>query len=406
MRQTCPFLLGALLIALICLGGGLHTLDQLLMPVTAWIAGSLPSGLGAHYPATAGLALSSRELAPVAATVCLALGPLFDRWSSLAGALILTASSAGVLLAAALASHAGALVLPGALLAAALLALIIGTLTRLASAADSAAAVPGDPDAAALMPALAEQSTAAILVFDSDGCIRSCNRAFGDMFGCAPADLVGTSFGRLLDVPDQDQPRLFRRSDGPVRVLIARRQNGQRIHLQAALSTLEWRGDRLRVAILHDVSEVRADQELLALTDDATGLCNHVLFYDRIEQAILAADRAQQPTAVLVIHLNLFKLIADTLGEPFAHELIALLIGRIQEGGARARPPGAGRRLGQANRRADAAAVPGRGTRGGPRGEHRRRHLSAARARQASPRPTRGSGHAAGATDPADRRRS
>ena len=33
MRRTCPYLLGALLIALICLGGGLHQLDQLLGPV-------------------------------------------------------------------------------------------------------------------------------------------------------------------------------------------------------------------------------------------------------------------------------------------------------------------------------------------------------------------------------------
>jgi diguanylate cyclase (GGDEF)-like protein/PAS domain S-box-containing protein len=332
MRRTCPFLLGALLIALICLGGGLDLLDQLLMPVTAWIAGWLPSGLATHHPTASGVALSSRELAPIAAALCLAFGPLFDRWSLMAGALILTASSAVVLSATALASHVGALMpAPGAPLAALLVALILGTLTRLASAADRAAAVTSDPDTAAIMPALAEQSTAAILVVDSDGCIRSCNRALGEMFGYAPANLIGTSFGRLLDVPDQDQPRLFRRSDGPVRALIARRHNGQRIHLQAALSTLEWHGDRLRVAILHDVSEVRADQELLALTDDATGLCNHVLFYDRIEQAILAADRAQQPTAVLVIHLNLFELIADTLGESFAHELIAILVGRIQE---------------------------------------------------------------------------
>jgi diguanylate cyclase (GGDEF)-like protein/PAS domain S-box-containing protein len=182
------------------------------------------------------------------------------------------------------------------------------------------------------MPALAEQSTAAILVFDSDGCIRSCNRALGAMFGYPAGDLVGSSFGRLLDVPDHDQPRLFRRSDGPVRGLTGRRHNGQRIHLHAALSTLDWHGERLRVAILHDVSQVRADQELLVLTDEATGLCNHVLFYDRIEQAILAADRAQQPTAVFVIHLTLFKLVADTLGQPFAHALIALLVGRIQEG--------------------------------------------------------------------------
>ena len=45
MRRTCPFLLGALLIALICLGGGPQHLDRLLAPTTAWIAGWLPSEL-------------------------------------------------------------------------------------------------------------------------------------------------------------------------------------------------------------------------------------------------------------------------------------------------------------------------------------------------------------------------
>jgi PleD family two-component response regulator len=64
--------------------------------------------------------------------------------------------------------------------------------------------------------------------------------------------------------------------------------------IHAALGSLEWRGERLRVAVLHDLSEILVDQELLALSDQATGLCNHVLFYDRIDQAILAADYAQQ----------------------------------------------------------------------------------------------------------------
>jgi diguanylate cyclase (GGDEF)-like protein len=89
---------------------------------------------------------------------------------------------------------------------------------------------------------------------------------------------------------------------------------------------------RLRVVVLHDLSETVVDQELLALSDQATGLCNHVLFYDRIDQAILAADHARQVGAVMVIHLNLFKLIGDTLGAPFADELIAALVGRIQAG--------------------------------------------------------------------------
>jgi diguanylate cyclase (GGDEF)-like protein/PAS domain S-box-containing protein len=334
MPRICPFLLGALLIALICLGGGLEHLDRLLGPTQVWMSGWLPAGLAAKQPGSSPLILASRELAAVAALLCLALGPLFHRWSWLPGGLLFAGSATIVLLGTAVANSAGAVVLaPGALLAAIGLALLLATLTRLeAAAASRARAAPAAAAAAALMPALAEHSTAPILVFDSDGRIRACNRALGEMLGYPAAELVGTSFGRLLDMPSQDQPRLFRRSDGLVRALVAHCHNGRRLHLHAALSTLEWRGDRLRVAILHDVSEVRADQELLALTDDATGLCNHVLFYDRIDQAILAADRGQQPAAVFVIHLQLFKLIGETLGPQFAQELIAAVVGRIQKG--------------------------------------------------------------------------
>jgi hypothetical protein len=79
MRRTCPYLLGALLIALICLGGGLERLDQLLVPVTARIAGWLTSGLASDQPTTSGLEVTSRDLAPLAAAVCLVAAPLFRR---------------------------------------------------------------------------------------------------------------------------------------------------------------------------------------------------------------------------------------------------------------------------------------------------------------------------------------
>ena len=69
---------------------------------------------------------------------------------------------------------------PGALRAAALVDSLIGTLTRLEGTAESRAPpAAGAADGAPLMPALTEQSTAPILVFDSDGCIRSCNGALG-----------------------------------------------------------------------------------------------------------------------------------------------------------------------------------------------------------------------------------
>ncbi len=187
MRRTCPYLLGALLIALICLGGGLQQFDQLLGPVAAWVAGLLPWQVFMHQPAVATLQLASRELAPIAAALCLMLGPVFHRSSLLTGGLLFVVASGLVLVGTSAASHAGVVALaPGALLAAILLALLIGTLTRRASAADNRpAAVPRGGDPATLMPALAEQSTAAILTFDCDGRIRSCNRALGEMFGYA-----------------------------------------------------------------------------------------------------------------------------------------------------------------------------------------------------------------------------
>src|SRR5690606_41942824 len=51
----------------------------------------------------------------------------------------------------------------------------------------------------------------------------------------------------------------------------------------------------------------------------------------RIDQATLAADRAQQPAAVLVIHLQLFRLLAETLGQAFADELIGAMVHRRSE---------------------------------------------------------------------------
>lgn len=59
MPRTCPFLLGALLIALICLGGGLEHLDRLLGPTMAWFAGSLPLGLAPSRPAGGALIIAS-----------------------------------------------------------------------------------------------------------------------------------------------------------------------------------------------------------------------------------------------------------------------------------------------------------------------------------------------------------
>jgi diguanylate cyclase (GGDEF)-like protein len=51
-----------------------------------------------------------------------------------------------------------------------------------------------------------------------------------------------------------------------------------------------------------------------ALTDPLTGLPNRILFEDRLATALRAAERSGEPCAVLVMDLNRFKEINDTIG--------------------------------------------------------------------------------------------
>ena len=71
------------------------------------------------------------------------------------------------------------------------------------------------------------------------------------------------------------------------------------------------------VFMMEDVSEAREQQTALqrqALHDGLTDLPNRMLFIDRLEQAILSAQRENKLLAVLMIDLDHFKEINDTLG--------------------------------------------------------------------------------------------
>jgi diguanylate cyclase (GGDEF)-like protein len=80
---------------------------------------------------------------------------------------------------------------------------------------------------------------------------------------------------------------------------------------------------RVTVRIRRQMDEI----EYRALYDELTGLPNRTLFRDRIERAILTAQRNGGSTAVLLFDLNHFKEINDTLG----HDPGDLLLREIGE---------------------------------------------------------------------------
>jgi len=86
------------------------------------------------------------------------------------------------------------------------------------------------------------------------------------------------------------------------------------------------------VYVLQDVSEQkRAERDLihLALHDPLTGLPNRKLFFDRLDQQVLLAERNARTVAVLYIDLDAFKEINDNYGHESGDTVLRVTASRI-----------------------------------------------------------------------------
>jgi diguanylate cyclase (GGDEF)-like protein/PAS domain S-box-containing protein len=81
--------------------------------------------------------------------------------------------------------------------------------------------------------------------------------------------------------------------------------------------------------------ERKSSEEALrhqALHDALTGLPNRTLFHDRVQQSLEHARRGAQPLAVLVMDLDSFKDVNDTLGHQSGDALLQRVGSRLQDG--------------------------------------------------------------------------
>ena len=113
------------------------------------------------------------------------------------------------------------------------------------------------------------------------------------------------------------------------------RGDGVLIHVRQIMEPLAVRGDAAPhwFVTIQDVSEQKRIEERirdLAYYDSLTGLANRALFLERLGERVAAAARDGQRLALLILNIDRFKNINETLGRPAGDALLKEFARRLQ----------------------------------------------------------------------------
>ncbi|MGD0453691.1 MAG: EAL domain-containing protein [Solirubrobacteraceae bacterium] len=181
-----------------------------------------------------------------------------------------------------------------------------------------------------------------IFILDEDGLIESVNQSVGQLFGYPAMEPLGQPFARMIaperreEFCDVDSPRVqpLAEGDAPHRAVetLGRREDGSTFPMELERAQL-WHGERrFTLASVRDISERKAHTEALehlALHDGLTGLANRTLFSDLVSRALAGAKRTNEPRAVLMMDLDGFKQVNDTLGHERGDSLLKQVADRL-----------------------------------------------------------------------------
>ena len=182
-----------------------------------------------------------------------------------------------------------------------------------------------------------------IITLTDIGIIELFNPGAERMFGYRSHEMIGKSMSVLMPEPyrsehDEYLGRYLQTGQdtmiGVLREVSGLRRDGSIFPMEMRVSEFYIGGYRRFIGTLRDITQRKAIEAKiihLAHFDALTDLPNRRLVQDRIQQAIVAAQRAGSEFAVLFIDLDKFKNINDTLGHDVGDKLLELVALRLIE---------------------------------------------------------------------------
>lgn len=180
----------------------------------------------------------------------------------------------------------------------------------------------------------------AIFMLDGDGMVVSWNPGAERILGYRKDEILGRDFSTFFTSEDQLRGEPLRK----LRQAMAEgrseedswrmRKDGQRFWCTGVIGALHDAHGKVKgfVEIMRDNTERRLAEQnafFLANHDPLTGLANRARFLERLHEALLNADRDNTHCALLLLDLDRFKTINDTLGHQAGDRLLTDVAARL-----------------------------------------------------------------------------